>query len=264
MPLTYLDTAAEGLPFPGCEQAVAAYFRDKAMGTPGRARLHQTEHETRSLAARLLGVEQEDVTMLSSATEGLNLLANSIDWRAGSEVVMTDLEFPSNVLPWLRLRDRGVRVRVIRTHGGVVTLEDFAREITSSTRIVTVSAVSYKSGTRIPFLAELSKLAHAAGAHLCVDATQALGRLPVSVQGVDYLVASSYKWLLAPHGLGVVYLAPALRDALIPGAAGWYSVNEIFTADRFDRFEYKQGAGMLASGMPNFPGLYALGASLRY
>jgi cysteine desulfurase/selenocysteine lyase len=262
--VTYLDTAAEGLPFPGCEEAVAAYFHDKSLGASGRERLHALEHDARCLTARLMDASMEDVVLLSSATEGLNLLANSIPWRRGDEVVLTDLEFPSNVLPWLRLRERGVRVRVIPAVGGVVTLEQFSRAITPRTRLITVSQVSYRTGTRIPFLHALGEEAHRAGAYLCVDATQALGRVPVSVAGVDYLVASSYKWLLAPHGLGVVYLSPALRSQLVPGTLGWYSVSDIFTPERFDRFECKPAADMLVSGMPNFLGIYALRASLQY
>ena len=264
MEVTYLDTAAKGLPYSGCEEAMAAYFRDKASGTPGRARMHSVERETLGLVARMLNAQVESVAVLSSATEGLNLLANSLCWRAGDEVVLTDLEFPSNVLPWIRLRDRGVRVHVIPTRDGVVTLDDFARHISAATRLVTVSQVSYKTGTRVSFLPQLSEMTHAAGALLCVDATQALGRIPVSVQGVDFLVASSYKWLMAPHGNAVVYLAPSLREAIIPATVGWYSVEEIFTEDRFDRFRYKRGAAALVPGMPNLPGIYALGASLLY
>lgn len=262
--IAYLDTAAEGLPFPGCVKAVGEYFRDKSLGTPGRDRLHAVEWEARNLTARLLGASPQDVALLSSATEGLNLLANSIPWQAGDEVVLTDLEFPSNVLAWLRLRDRGVRIRVIPSEDGVVTLDRFLQAMTRRTRLVTVSQVSYKTGTQIPFLSALGKEAHRAGARLCVDATQALGRVPVSVAEVDYLVASSYKWLLAPHGLGVVYLSPALRADLVPGSLGWYSCKDIFTADRFERFECKPGADMLVSGMPGFPGIYALRESVRY
>lgn len=262
--VAYMDTAAEGLPFPGCEEAVALYFRDKSLGTPGRDRLYEAERETRQLAARLMGATMEDIALVSSASEGLNLLANSLSWTPGDEIVLSDLEFPSNVLPWLRLRERGVRVRVIRSDNGVVLPEQFTGAITTKTRLVTVSQVSYKTGAQFPFLPELAEYAHRVGAYLAVDATQALGRVPVSVAGADYLVCSSYKWLLAPHGMGLVYLSPSLRSRLTPGAVGWYSVAKIFTPDRFERFEYKSGAAALVSGMPNFPGIYALRASLRY
>jgi selenocysteine lyase/cysteine desulfurase len=97
-----------------------------------------------------------------------------------------------------------------------------------------------------------------------VDATQALGRVPVSVEGVDFLVASSYKWLLGVHGVGIVYCAPHLLDELRPGAAGWYSVNDVFAPDRFERFVLKEGAARFMGGMPNFPSIYVLRKSLGF
>ena len=130
--------------------------------------------------------------------------------------------------------------------------------------MVSVSHVSYKTGTQLPFLRELSDEAHRVGALFCVDATQALGRVPVSVQGVDYLVASSYKWLLGVHGLGIVYVSPECEKRLTPAAAGWYSISEPFALDRFETFTYKNSAARLELGMPNFPSLYALREGLQY
>jgi selenocysteine lyase/cysteine desulfurase len=134
-------------------------------------------------------------------------------------------------------------VRVIPATGGAVDLGQYTALINSRTKLVSVSQVSYKTGAQIPFLAALSQEAHRAGAVFCVDATQALGRVPVSIEGVDFLVASAYKWLLGIHGMGVAYVSPELRDRLAPGAVGWYSVTDIFTPDRFERYELKAGAG---------------------
>ena len=89
---TYLDTAAEGLPFPGCREALVAYFEDKMMGTPGRRKFHEEEHAALCGVGRLLGVQASDVALLSSASDGLNAFANSIDWRPGDEVLVCDLE----------------------------------------------------------------------------------------------------------------------------------------------------------------------------
>jgi selenocysteine lyase/cysteine desulfurase len=168
------------------------------------------------------------------------------------------------VLPWLRLKDRGVRLRVLPSTGGSVELARFQEAIGPSTRVVSVSHVSYKTGGRLPFLAELGRAAHRAGAIFCVDATQSLGRVPVPLDEVDYLVASSYKWLLGAHGCGVTYLSPAFRERLTPATVGWYSVQGVFTPDRFERFEYKPGAARLTAGMPNFPALYAVRHSIEY
>jgi cysteine desulfurase/selenocysteine lyase len=262
--VTYLDTAAEGLPFQACREALIAYFEDKAMGSPGRSKLHAEERAALNGVARLLGVQAADVALVSSASDALNIFANSIDWRAGDEVLVCDLEFPSGVLAWLRLRERGVTVRVLASQQGLVSLDRFAAAIGPATRIVCVSHVSYCTGARLPFLSELSALAHARGALLVVDATQSLGRLPVPVEGVDFLVASTYKWLLGVHGLAVAYLAPYARERISEGTAGWYSVPDIFSADRFERYKAKPGAGWMMTGMPAFPAIYALRRSVDF
>jgi selenocysteine lyase/cysteine desulfurase len=262
--VVYLDSAAEGLPPHGSGEALAQYFRDKSSGSPGRVRLYHEERETVAAAARMLGTQPQHVALLSNATEGLNLLANSIDWRPGDEVLICDLEFPSNVVSWLRLQQRGVHVEVVQTESGALGLDQITSHIRPSTRVVSISQVSYKTGTQARFLAELGREVHRAGAIFCVDATQAMGRVPVSVENVDFLVASTYKWLLGVHGLGVVYLSPQLEESLVPGAAGWYGINNIFAPDRFKQFTYKPGAARLVGGMPNFPSIYALRHSLNY
>ncbi|MDA1315942.1 MAG: aminotransferase class V-fold PLP-dependent enzyme [Acidobacteria bacterium] len=261
---TYLNTAAEGLLSTDTQEALAEYVRAKARGSVNRPKLYEVEAATIDLATKFLGVPEGSVTFLANATEALNLLANSLDWREGDEVVITDLEFPSNVVTWLRLANKGVRLHVVNADGGLIRLDDITSRITSRTKLVSVSQVSYKSGTQLPYLKQLGEEAHRAGALFCVDATQALGRVPVGVDNVDYLVASSYKWLFTPHGLGITYCSPDLLERLTPATAGWYGVPDIFTPDRFERFEYKPGAARFAAGMPNFSSIYALRASLTY
>jgi cysteine desulfurase / selenocysteine lyase len=262
--LAYLDTAAEGLPAPKCEEGLRAYWREKCRGALGLEHYFQTQLETEHAVAQMLGGKAEDVVLLANASEPLNLLANSIDWRPGDRVLVTDLEFPSGVLPWLRLKPLGVEIEVLPTENGEVELAQFQSRITEKTRVVLVSQVSYKSGTQIPFLRELAEVTHRAGGILCVDATQALGRVPVSAEGVDFLVASSYKWLLGAHGLGVVYCAPTLRQRLLPSTVGWWSVQDLFSSHRFERFSRTDGARSWQPGMPNFPAIYALKAGLEY
>lgn len=261
---TYLNTAAEGILSTDSQEALLEYARAKAKGSVNRPKLYQMEAETVGLTASLLNAPKDSVAFLANATEGLNLLANSMDWAQGDEVVITDLEFPSNVITWLRLGERGVRLEIVEAAGGMIRLEDIASRITPRTKLVSVSQVSYKSGTQLPYLKKLGDEVHQAGAVFAVDATQALGRVPVGVENVDFLVASSYKWLFTPHGLGITYCSPQLLERLTPATAGWYGVPNIFTPDRFERFTFKEGAARFVSGMPNFSSIYALRASLKY
>ena len=263
-PIIYLDTAAEGLPPQPVHDALDEYWRQKSSGSPGRLRHYAVQAEAQQAVASLISATPDDVVLLSNTSDALNLLAHAIHWQPGDEVLLYDLEFPSNVLVWLRLAARGVKLTIVPTHHGETHLQDWTSRISPRTRLVSVSQVSYKSGTQIPFLTDLAQAAHSAGALFCLDATQALGRVPVHVEGVDFLVASSYKWLLATHGLGIAYIAPALRHSLPEPTAGWYSVEKLFTPDRFSAYTPKSSAGAWQAGMPNFPALYALNASVNY
>ena len=131
--------------------------------------------------------------------------------------------------------------------------------MTSATRLVSVSQVSYKSGTQIPFLRELSERSTAAAPCSVSMPLRRWAACRSASKGVDFLVSSSYKWLLGSHGLAVVYAAPALRERLSGSTAGWYSIQDLFSPDRFPSFSHKAGAAALMAGMPNFPAIYALG-----
>ncbi|MPZ20616.1 MAG: aminotransferase class V-fold PLP-dependent enzyme [Luteitalea sp.] len=260
----YLDTAAEGLPVPETKRALAAYHAHKELGTPGRRHFHAVEEEARALTAQLLGTAPANVCFLPSASDALLALLNSLHWRAEDQVIISDLEFPSNVIPWLRLREEGVEVTVVESMDGALRLDDILRCITARTKLVSLSLVSYKTGAYLAEVAQLAKRVREAGAILSIDATQALGRCPVAVGDIDFLFSSSFKWLMSTHGVGVTYVSPRLRERLEPRGIGWYSVPDCFTGDRFDRYVLKEGAACLTAGMPNFPALYALRASLRF
>lgn len=261
---TYLDTAAEGLPAPGVAEGFAAYHNAKQLGSPGRKKLYPIVEEARGLTAELLGTQSENICFLSSASDSLLALLTSLPWSAGDEVIISDLEFPSNIIPWIRLRQDGVKVTVVESVDGSIRLQDIAAAITPKTKLVSLSLVSYKTGALFAELPELAHKVHAVDGILAVDATQGLGRAPVEVGETDFLFSSSFKWLMSAHGLGLTYVSPRLRDRLDPRAIGWYSVDNCFTPDRFERYELKSGAACLAAGMPNFPSLFALCASLRY
>lgn len=259
----YLDTAAEGLPLPAMEACFSAYYGAKSQGTPGRKEHHQAEAHARLLVARLLGTEPANLALLASASDALSLLALSMDWKPGERVIISDLEFPSNVLPWLRLQKAGVDVVVMPSNQGGLNYERVIECITPETRLISLSLVSYKTGAYLTGIPAIRAEARKAGAIVCVDATQALGRCPVPLDAADYLVSSSFKWLLGPHGLGIVYIAPEFQPHFQPAGVGWYSVQDVFSPDRFERYRLKEGAACLAIGMPNFASLYALRPGLE-
>lgn len=257
--VVHLYSGAEGPALRSHRDAVLRYLDDKSAGEEGRRRSEQILDETRSRVAELLGGSASAVAFLGNASDALNRLASSVRMEPGDNVVTSDLEFPSGVQSLLMLRRRGVEVRFARARGGHLEAADFASVIDDRTRLVVSSHASYVSGARIDPGA-LSALAARVGAVFILDVTQSLGVIPVEAGWADAIVASSYKWILGPHGLGLVHLTTP--DAFGHDAAGWRSVEDVFVADRLETVHFRGDARSLELGFPSFLGAYVLHESL--
>ena len=157
--------------------AATQFLLDKGDGMPGRERFFATADRTRAALAARLGGRPEDIAFLGSASEGFHVASEGIDWRSGDNVVVGQSEFPSVLLAWQRLRPRGVEVRAVGREP-VVTHEEIAAAVDRRTRAIAVSHVAYLTGARHD-LGRLRALADRVGARLVVDASHALGVVPV-------------------------------------------------------------------------------------
>ncbi len=262
----FLNNAGIGpMPAAGC-RAVAEYLDD--MRTQGSLtsddHLAHTER-VRQDAADLLGVPADDVAFVRNTTHGLGVVASGLDWKPGDRVVVPDLEFPSNVYPWLALRDRGVKVDRVQPVGPGRTLplelfdDALARE---PARLVAVSWVQFGRGWRVD-LGELARVCHERGALLCVDAIQGLGVLPAHFRewGVDFASADGHKWLLGPEGVGVFYVAAESRPRLRPLEPGWNSVAHRREWDNLD-LVLDESARRFEGGSQPVGLIFGLGASI--
>ncbi|HEY8742187.1 MAG TPA: aminotransferase class V-fold PLP-dependent enzyme, partial [Chloroflexota bacterium] len=212
---------------------------------------------------QLLDVPPSDLAFLPSASDSINAVCGLIDFRPGDNVVINDLEFPSVTLPWLRLRERGIDVRVVRHRHWEIGADALLAAVDHRTRLMALSHVSYVNGLRHDVEA-LSEPLRTAGVIFMVDATQSLGVLPVPASAADFVVSSTYKWLLGTHGLAVLYWNRSRRPDVQPAAIGWYSLADTFAADRYERYTLKPDAGRFETGYVNFPAIYALSRSVPY
>jgi selenocysteine lyase/cysteine desulfurase len=187
--------------------------------------------------------------------------SEGIDWRPGDNVVVGQSEFPSVLLAWQRLRPRGVEVRAVgRT--AVVSHDDIADAVDRRTRVIAASHVSYLTGARHD-LGRLRALADRVGARLVVDASHALGVVPVDGTLCDVVVSCCYKWLLAVHGVGVFYVNGRRWPDLAPPWVGWHA--EIRDEDWRRRTDYRLKADgeRFEAGNPPFLPIYVLDSALR-
>lgn len=244
--------------------AVQRFFEGKSDGMAGR--LEGTMgllHRVRERAASLLDVPARDVAFLSSSTDGLNQLANGLDWQPGDNIVVEDIEFPSGIYPWTRLEQRGVEVRVVRQWGADASLDRLADAVDGRTRVLATSHVSYLTGRRYD-LEQLAAIAHEAGALLSIDATHAAGVLPVAARHADIVVSSCYKFLLGVHGAALFYCNPERLSDLQPQQIGWNSTASQRGVQDPTGFTPRADATRFEAANPPFIALAVLDNALTY
>src|SRR5262245_27648376 len=261
--MAYLNTAAEGIPPLAVRDALGEYFRDKQLGMDGR-KAHAVQWETaKALTAEFFGLSASEIGICSCSSEAYNLAALALKLKGGDEVVVNDLDFPSGATPWLQ-ESCPAAARVWRSRAGALRTEDLVPLLNAKTRLVTVSLVSFFNGFRITLPEVVAAVRKHSPALLAVDATQALGRIPLDLAGADFVVSSTHKWILASHGGGLVGV-PSSRTAewTVP-AGGWFNLEDAFGPDRFEKAVSKPGAASFTVGMPNYPAVYAIRAGLEY
>ncbi|MFO0218350.1 MAG: aminotransferase class V-fold PLP-dependent enzyme [Planctomycetota bacterium] len=223
-------------------------------------RLHQSTRET---AARMVNASPKEISLVPNTSFGINLVAEGFPWQPGDNVVIPEHEFPSNIYPWMQLRQRGIELRTVPLDGVRVPIDAIVDAIDSRTRIVSASWVGYASGYRLDPL-ELGARVHERGALFFLDAIQGLGVFPLDVRQapVDFFAADGHKWLLGPEGAGIFFLREEHLNLLRPLNIGW---NSVAHGNDFSRVELtlRQSASRYESGTQNMAGFIGLGGSLE-
>ena len=254
--VTHLATGGEAPVLASNQQAVNRFMLDKGLGLPGRDRMFATADRVREQLALLLGGKSDDVALLWNATAGLHAVAtglgNSEDSIKGNIVVAAS-EFQSVLHVW---EGAGLNVRRVGANPQV-TLDEISAAVTSDTQAIVVSHVSYLTGVRND-LAGLREIADKHGARLIVDASHALGVVPVDGSLCDVVVSCCYKWLLGTHGVGIFYVNSDRWPDLETKVVGWNSV--VFESDwkRRETYQLKPTARKFESGNPSFMSIYYL------
>ena len=194
--------------------------------------------DTRTLVARLLGAEEDEIAFTGPTASGLNTVANGLDWKPGDEVLCYLDDYPADVYPWLALERQGVKpVLLEAARIGEITPEIVERALTKRTKLVALASANYCSGYRIDLNA-IGALCAERGVLFSVDAIQTLGAFPVPLDHIDFLSAGAQKWMLGPSGAGILYVKKGRSDLLRPVIlGGWNVVSPNFIAQREVKFE---------------------------
>ncbi|UCG80902.1 MAG: aminotransferase class V-fold PLP-dependent enzyme [Desulfobacterales bacterium] len=212
--------------------------------------------------AKLIGADKTEIAFVKNTTEGILLVANGIEWQVGDNVIIADIEYPSNVYCWMNLARRGVNIKWLETKCGRIVIDDVTNLIDSRTRLVSFSAVQFSNGFRLD-IEQLSELCQKKGILLNLDGIQYLGALDidVSIYPIDFLSAGGHKFLLGPIGTGVFYCRKESMQYLHPHNVGYHSVDK--PEDHLDYdLTFRPTAARFEEALVNFPGIWGLGAAV--
>jgi cysteine desulfurase/selenocysteine lyase len=270
-PLVFLDSAASAQkPRQVIDTVRDVYEREYA-------NVHRGLYEiSEAVTARYEGVREtirryinaahtHEIIFTRNATESINLVAASYGrtfLAEGDEVVISELEHHSNIVPWQMLRDeKGVVLRVAPiSDDGELLMSEFEKLLGERTKLVALAHMSNVLGTILP-IAEITRLAHAAGARVLFDGCQSVTHLPVDVQemGCDFYVFSGHK-LYGPTGIGVLYAREELLDAMPPSMGG----GDMIASVTFEKTTWAKLPHKFEAGTPAIVQAIGLGAAIDY
>lgn len=270
-PLVYLDNGATSQKPLEVIEAIDTYYRQQ------NANVHRGVYGLSERATELYEGAREkvrgflnahstkEIVFVRGVTEAVNLVAQS--WArsfltSGDEVLITEMEHHSNIVPWQLLRDQiGIRLRVLPINNrGEVCLNAMANLVNENTKLVSVTHMSNALGTINP-VKEMAEIAHSVGARFMVDGAQATAHLAVDVQDIDcdFYALSGHK-MYGPTGIGVLYAKESLLESMPPYQGG----GDMIYSVTFDRTEYNVLPYKFEAGTPNIAGAIGLGAAVDF
>ncbi|HEV2674200.1 MAG TPA: cysteine desulfurase [Aliidongia sp.] len=269
--VVFLDTAASAQKPQVVIDAVSSFYeRDYAnvhRGVYGLSQRATDKYEAaRETVRRFLNAKTaKEIVFVRGATEAINLVAQT--WglsmlKAGDEVLITELEHHSNIVPWQMLRDRiGIKLVVAPMDAtGGLDMAAFEERLSARTRLVAVTHVANALGSVLPVEAIVAK-AHAVGAKVLIDGCQAAPRMPVDVQaiGCDFYVFSGHK-TYGPTGIGVLWGRFDLLDAMPP----WQGGGDMILSVTFEHTDFNEVPHKFEAGTPDITGTHGLAVALDY
>jgi cysteine desulfurase / selenocysteine lyase len=269
--LVFLDSGASAQKPRSVIDRISDYYRtDYANVHRGVYRLSARstelfEEAREKVRGFLNAADPREIVFVRGATEAINLVAQS--WgaaflKAGDEILISELEHHSNIVPWQMLRDRlGIRLMVapIDATGGL-DLAGFEARLSPRTRLVAITHLANATGALVP-VETVIRLAHRQGAKVLIDGCQAAPRLPVDVQtlGCDFYAFSGHK-TYGPTGIGVLYCRHELLSAMPP----WQGGGEMILSVTFEKTEFQDPPHRFEAGTPDISGAIALGTAIDF
>lgn len=219
--------------------------------------------EAKIKLAELLKTDAHRIAFMDNTSNGINVLAQGLKWKSGDRIILNDVEFPSNIYPFMNLKSQGVEIDLVKSKNGIVTAEEILSAVTDKTRLVSVSHVQFVSGYRID-LEKIGNVCREKKIIFSVDAIQSVGAVEMDVEKykIDFLSCGTQKWLLGLMGLAFIYVSEELQNHLSPKYVGWASVENAWDLLNYD-LVLKKNADIFQNGTVSLIAIHGLLASLE-
>ena len=270
-PLVYLDNAATSQKPKSVIQSLVDYYESY------NSNIHRGVHtlsmeatdrheEARSKCTRFIGAKEEkSLIMVRNTTEAINLVAQTwgkYNVSEGDEILTTHMEHHSNLVPWQKLaKQNGASLKFIELdEDGMLDLSNINKLITERTKLLALTHMSNVLGTINP-VKELIEIAHKMGAKVLIDGAQSVPHMKVDVtdMGCDFFAFSGHK-MLAPTGIGVLYVKPEILEHMEPFLFGGDMVSQVWD----DTATWNDLPWKFEAGTPNIADLIGLGTAIDY
>lgn len=267
-PIIYFDNACVTLRPVQVIEAINSYYQEfpacaarslHKLGT----RATEGYEKARKGIARFIGARPEEIIFTKNTTEGINLVAHGLAWKAGDCVLTSDKEHNSNLLPWLHLvKVKGIRHEIVQSNpDNTFSLKAFEERVKGlKPRLVSLVHTSNLDGITNP-VREIIKIAHDAGSLVLLDGAQSVPHKPIDVGklGMDFLAFSGHK-MCGPSGIGILYVRRDVIERLEPFALGGETViNSTYTS-----YELDKSPGRFEPGLQHYAGAIGLAAAAKY
>lgn len=265
----WLSCAHQGaLPKAAIAEALEALSWKVAPFKLTQERFDETPPRLKRALGQLINVPAEDIILGNSASYGLHLLANGFPWQKGGEVILAKNDFPSDILPWLGLEERGVKVKFIEPRDFVVQPDELLENVSANSKLFCITWVNSFNGGRIDIQA-LGEICRAHNITFMINCSQALGTRPLDVSAlpVDAISCVGFKWLCGPYGTGFCWMKPELRESLSYNQAYWLAMQTAADLKSEPKLEIKKGLGARkydVFGTANFFNFKPWAASIEY
>jgi selenocysteine lyase/cysteine desulfurase len=253
---TYLYNCSQGALSDAVEAGMQNYAATWRTSAAPWDQWMQAYDSLRRSFAQFINAQPEEVAIVTSASAGINPIANALPFDERNKVVLGEYEFPTMAHIWLAQQPRGAQIHFLDGVNDSVPTECYQRAIDRKTRIVPLTHVSFVNGFRSD-VAAIAKIAHAQGALLFLDGYQDCGTRPLDVKAldVDFFVTGTLKYLLGPPGLAFLYVRRELIETLTPSITSWMAQRDPFTFNP-RCLDPSPDARRFEGGSPPIPNIY--------